>query len=62
MEYKVDDIAITKKEHPCDSRSNRWKIIRVGADIKIKCMGCGHTVMLSRYKFEKAVKKIENND
>ena len=61
MDYKVGDIAITKKEHPCDSRSNRWEIIRVGADIKIKCLGCGHVVMLSRYKFEKSIKKIEVN-
>ena len=62
MEYKVNDIAITKKEHPCEPRCNRWQIIRVGADIKIKCLGCGHVVMLSRYKFEKAVKKIETVD
>ncbi len=62
MEYKVNDIAITKKEHPCETRCNRWQIIRVGADIKIKCLGCGHVVMLSRYKFEKAVKKIETVD
>ena len=59
MEYKLNDIAITKKEHPCDSRSNRWQIIRVGADVKIKCLGCGHVVMLSKYKFEKSIKKIE---
>lgn len=48
-----------KKEHPCESRSTRWKIIRLGADIKLKCLGCGHIVMLSRYKFEKRLKKIE---
>ena len=60
MEYKVNDIAVTKKEHPCEARSTRWKIIRVGADVKIKCLGCGHVVMLSKYKFEKSIKKIEN--
>lgn len=62
MEYKLNDIAITKKEHPCSNRCNRWQIIRVGADVKIKCMSCGHVVMLSKYKFEKAVKKIESNE
>ena len=62
MEYKVNDIAVTKKEHPCEKRCNRWQIIRVGADVKIKCLECGHIVMLSKYKFEKAVKKIENNE
>lgn len=50
-----------KKEHPCESRSTRWKIIRLGADIKLKCLGCGHIVMLSRYKFEKRLKKIESS-
>ena len=59
MEYKVGDIVITKKTHPCASKSDRWEIIRVGADIKIKCLGCGNIIMLSRYKFEKSVKKIE---
>ena len=58
MEYKVGDIVITKKSHPCESKSNRWEIIRVGADIKIKCLGCGNIIMLSRYKFEKSVKEI----
>ena len=52
MEYKLNDIVVTRKEHPCETRSNRWKIIRVGADVKIKCLGCGHVVMLSKYKFE----------
>ena len=58
MEYKIGDTVITKKAHPCASKSNEWEIIRVGADIKIKCLGCGNVVMLSRYKFEKSVRKI----
>ena len=58
MEYKVGDKVITKKAHPCEKRSNEWEIIRVGADIKIKCLGCGNIIMLSRYKFEKSVKEI----
>lgn len=62
MEYGLNDIVVTKKEHPCEKRSNRWQIIRMGADIKIKCLGCGHVVMLPRYKFEKSIKKIEKND
>ena len=58
MEYKVGDKVITKKPHPCENRCSEWEIIRVGADIKIKCLGCGNVIMLSRYKFEKSVKKI----
>ena len=60
MEYKVGDIVITKKTHPCSTRSDKWEIILVGADIKIKCLGCGNVVMLSRYNFEKSIKKIES--
>lgn len=60
MEYKINDIAIMKKEHPCTTRSNKFEIIRVGADIKIKCLGCGNVIMLSRHSFEKSVKKIES--
>ena len=46
-----------KKEHPCH-KSKYWQIIRMGADIKIKCMKCNHEVMLSRLDFEKKLKKV----
>ena len=58
MEYNLGDKVITKKAHPCEKRCNEWEIIRVGADIKIKCQGCGNIIMLSRYKFEKSIKSI----
>ena len=45
-----------KKAHPCGT--NRWKITRVGADIKIECQGCGHIVMMTRQKFDKGLKKV----
>jgi len=55
-EFNLGDIVETRKGHPCGS--NQWEIIRLGADIKIKCTGCGRIVMLPRPKFEKSVKKI----
>lgn len=55
-EFNLGDIVETRKQHPCGSKE--WEIIRVGADIKIKCLGCGRIVMLPRPKFEKSVKKI----
>ncbi len=58
-EYGLGDIALMKKQHPCGS--NEWEIVRLGADIKIKCCGCGHMVMLQRAKFNKSVKKIIKN-
>ena len=56
LEYELGDVAVMKKQHPCGS--NEWEIVRIGADIKIKCCGCGHLVMLERAKFNKNVKKI----
>lgn len=57
MEYDLNDIVEMKKQHPC-RKSNFWKIIRMGADIKIKCEGCGAAVMFDRSEFEKKLKKV----
>lgn len=54
--YKLNSIVIMKKPHPCGS--NEWKIIRVGVDIKIKCLNCKRTVMMSRIDFDKKLKKV----
>lgn len=56
-EYKIGDIAIMKKVHPCGS--NEWEITRVGMDIKIKCVKCNRSVMLTRLDFNKKLKKIK---
>lgn len=55
--YTVGSIVIMKKAHPCGGF--RWQILRVGVDIKIKCLECGHVVMISRLDFEKRLKKVE---
>ncbi|MFA0814733.1 MAG: DUF951 domain-containing protein [Anaerofustis sp.] len=55
-DYGIYDHVIMKKQHPCGS--NEWEIIRMGADIKIKCVQCERIVMLPRGKFEKGIKKI----
>ncbi|EAD4933753.1 DUF951 domain-containing protein, partial [Listeria monocytogenes] len=52
----LNDIVEMKKPHPCGT--NRFKIIRMGMDIRIKCEGCGHSVMIPRREFERKVKKI----
>lgn len=56
VNYQLGDIVQMKKGHPCGN--NEWEIIRVGADFKIKCTGCGRRVMLPRTKFERAVKAL----
>ena len=55
-DYKLGSIVTMKKSHPCGS--NEWEIIRIGADIKIKCTGCGRSIMLPRIEFNKKMKKI----
>ena len=63
--YDLNDIVQMKKDHPC-YKSHYWKIIRMGADIKIKCEGCGAVVMMERREFERKCKKMieraKNND
>lgn len=55
-DYQLNDIVQMKKPHPCGE--NRWKIIRMGADIRIKCEGCGHSVLIPRRKFQTKMKKV----
>lgn len=51
MEFELGDIITLKKPHPCGSKD--WEILRVGADFRLKCVGCGHQVMLARRLVEK---------
>ena len=52
----LGDVIRTRKSHPCGS--DTWVVIRTGADIKIKCRGCGRIVMLDRAQFDKRLKAI----
>lgn len=56
FEYEVGDIVKLKKPHPCGSPE--WEILRVGADFRLKCVGCGHQVMLPRRQVEKSTKGL----
>lgn len=57
MEYQLHDIVQMKKDHPC-RKSKYWEIVRVGVDIKIKCLGCGNIIMMERPDFERKLKKV----
>ena len=59
MEYQVGNIVKLKKKHPCGSYE--WEILRVGADFRLKCLGCEHQVMVSRKLIEKNTKEIREN-
>ncbi len=54
--YKLGQLVKMKKGHPCGS--NAWKIIRLGMDFRIKCTGCGRSVLMPRQQFERRVKEI----
>ncbi len=54
MEYNVSDIVETKKSHSCGN--NKWQLIRVGVDFKLKCLKCEHVIILERQKALKAIK------
>lgn len=56
MDLRLNQQVELKKPHPCGSRV--WTVLRVGMDIKLRCQGCGHELMLPRSKAEKAIKKI----
>ena len=55
-DYKLKSKVIMKKPHPCGT--NEWEITRLGADIKIKCLNCGRSIMMSRIDFNKKLKKV----
>jgi len=55
-EYELGSIVEMKKPHAC--KGNEFEIIRMGADIKIKCLTCQHIIMLPRSKFDKGLKKV----
>jgi hypothetical protein len=54
VEVHLDDIVRLRKPHPCGSYD--WRVVRLGADIGLKCLGCGHRVLLPRSTFERRLK------
>ena len=55
-ELQLGDLVQMRKTHPCGS--DKWTVIRVGADIKIRWSGCGRIVMMDRADFTKRMKKV----
>ena len=55
--YGLNSIVEMKKQHPCGC--NKFRITRVGVDIKIKCIKCGRSIMMDRIEFDKKLKKVE---
>lgn len=57
MDVRVGDVLVMKKNHPCGD--NRFLVLRSGMDFKLRCLGCGHEVMVARAKTEKNIRRIE---
>ena len=57
VKLSVGGIAEMKKPHPCGG--NRFRILRVGSEIRVICTQCGRDMTLDRVKFEKAIKKLD---
>lgn len=56
MNLQIGDIIQTKKSHPCGN--DRWQIMRVGMDFRLKCLGCGRMILIPRLKVEKSIKTV----
>lgn len=56
MDIQVGDKLVLKKAHPCGS--HEWEVLRIGADFRLKCAGCGHQIMISRVQIEKRIRQV----
>lgn len=56
MDIRVGDKLRMKKPHPCGSKD--WLTLRIGADFRLRCLGCGHEVMVERFKIEKNIREV----
>ena len=56
LDIKLGDVVRLKKKHPCGSYE--WQVVRLGADIGIKCLKCQHRVLLERSVLERRIKSI----
>ena len=60
MDIQLGDILQMKKAHPCGEK--RWLVLRTGADFRLRCLGCGHEIMVARFKAEKNIRQIVRPD
>ena len=55
--YELNDILVLKKAHPCGGSD--WKVVRLGADVKLRCLTCGRFVNLTRDELKRRVKRVK---
>ena len=60
MKIDVGNVLILNNSHPCGS--NEWEVLRVGQDLRVKCLGCEHQIMIPRRSIEKSIKGIKGEN
>ena len=60
MDIQLGDVLTMKKAHPCGEK--QWLVLRTGADLRLRCLGCGHEVMVQRGKAEKNIRSINRSE
>jgi hypothetical protein len=55
--YRLGDVVHLKKRHPCGSQG--WVVVRLGADIGLRCLGCQRRVLLSRLALARQLRAVE---
>ena len=60
MDVRLGDVLVMKKPHPCGSKE--WSVMRTGMDFRLKCLGCGHEVLIPRTKAEKNIREIRREE
>ena len=56
MDIRLNDVLVMKKAHPCGGK--QWLVLRTGADFRLRCLGCGHEIMVPRFKAEKNIRSV----
>ncbi len=60
MDIRAGDIITMKKQHPCGSKE--WEVLRIGADFRLRCLGCSHQIMIPRTQAERNICKTNRRD
>ena len=59
-EYNIGSLLVLKKGHPCGE--NLWEVVKLGADIRLKCTKCGRLVIIPRLDLNKKIKKVKEKE
>jgi hypothetical protein len=58
--YDIGDLLVLKKGHPCGE--NLWEVVKLGADIRLKCAKCGRLIIIPRIELNKKIKKVKEKE